>query len=35
VTETSNKLVVQLYRDGELLDEIKTNFLGPFKQKKQ
>ncbi|MEQ9102899.1 MAG: cytochrome c oxidase accessory protein CcoG [Imperialibacter sp.] len=34
VTETSNKLVIQLYRDGELLDEIKTNFLGPFKQKK-
>lgn len=33
VTETSNALVVQLYRDGELLDEIKTNFVGPFKPK--
>ncbi len=34
VTGTKNGLVIQLFKDGVLLDEIKTNFLGPFKQNK-
>ena len=27
---TTTKLVIQLYRDDQLIDEIKTNFLGPI-----
>lgn len=35
VTETKNRITILLLRDGELLDEIETSFLGPFNPKKK
>jgi len=34
VNGTRNSIVIQLIRDGEVLEEIETNFMGPFNAKK-
>jgi cytochrome c oxidase accessory protein FixG len=30
ITQSRNRITVQVFRDGDLMDEIKTNFMGPF-----